>query len=437
VPMRKGNPLSILFMVGIIFLFIYGVIALLIMRFEAGDVYPPYSSYRSDPRGARAFYEALSLLPKVKTVRNVDPLTKQSGLSEGTIFFLGMHTFEFSFIDESTVETVEDALSEGGRIIITFVPTQSTSASPPEKEKQETPEDENENNQEDEEQEQELFRTEYVDLTDRWSVETELSAGQGSEALLSAPVNGLPPSLAWHSTLVFNPQDTAWCTIYTMSGKPVLIERSYGKGKIVLVADSFLLSNEAMKSTRYPHLLAWLCGTHQKIIFDETHFGISKHPGVAALLRKYGLAPFFSALIMLALLAIWRQSFSFVPAHDQTQAITVNPGKDYSTGLTNLLRRNISLNDIIAAGLEEWKRSFTHGKQNLSSLLPRIQEIISAERKKPKKNRDTVHAYRKISALISTQRGETTPQVSTPLRSGVIHRSLKKIKGDNKSKEVS
>lgn len=418
--MRKGKPFSALFMVGIIIFFIYGVVALLIMRFEAGDVYPPYSSYRSDPRGAKAFYEALGLLPEVETMRNVKPLTAQTKLSDATIFLLGLHPYNFSFMEETSIQAIEDAAHEGGRIIISFVPTQRTSASPPEKEKQEISKDEN--NQENEEQEQELYRTKYVNLSDRWSVDTELSAEQDSEALLRAPEKGLPTSLAWHSTLVFNPQDAAWRTIYTMSGKPVLIERTYGKGSIVMASDSYLLSNEAMKTTRYPRLLAWLCGNHQKIIFDETHFGISKHPGVAALLRKYGLAPFFIALVVLALLAIWRQSISFVPANDESKAIMVNPGKDYSTGLTNLLRRNISSNDILAAGLEEWKRSFTHGKKNLSSLLPRIQEIISAERKKQKKNRDAVHAYRKISALISTQRGGINPRISIK---SIMHRRQK------------
>jgi hypothetical protein len=435
--MHRDKLFFTIFVVIITALFFYGVITLFIMRFQAGDVYPPYSSYRSDPIGTKAFYEALGLLPEVETVRNVEPLTKQWGLAEGTTFFLGMNTFDFSFVDPATVQAIEDALSNGGRIIIAFAPTNAKP--PPSATEEEThePPEKDASDQNDGEEKHEFYRTEYVDLTERWSVEIELSAETRGEAHLLASEKDLPSSLVWHSTLVFNPQDSIWRTIYTMAGKPVLIERSYGKGSIVMASDSFLLSNEAMKSKRYPHLLAWLCGDHVRIILDETHLGITKQPGIATLLRQYGLAPFFLALIVLALLAIWRQSVSLVPAHDQAQAMIINPGKDYITGLTNLLRRNISSGNILKACLEEWKRSFTHGKQNFSDQLPRIQNIITAEQAQSKKNRSAIQAYRKISALISSQQGEITSQMSTPLRSGVIHRDLKKIRGDNKNKEVS
>ena len=173
-------------------------------------------------------------------------------------------------------------------------------------------------------------------------METELSTEKNAEASLSAPEKDLPASLAWHSTLVFEPQDDAWRTLYARAGKPVLIERSYGKGSIVLSSDSFFLSNEAMKNKRYPQLLSWLCGTHRKIIFDETHLGVSKSPGIATLLRKYGLAPFFISLIVLALLAIWKQSARLVPVYEEEERASVDAGKDAFTGFTNLLRRNIS-----------------------------------------------------------------------------------------------
>ena len=397
--MRNGKLLFALFIVIITTLFLYGVITLLIMRFQVGDVYPPYSSYRSDPLGTKAFYEALNLLPGVEAVRNVEPLTNQSGLSESTTFFLGMHTSDLSFMDLTTVQAIEDALNKGGRIIITFVPTHAKPSSPTEEEMHE-PSQTDADDQHDGEEKHEFYRTEYVDLTERWSVEIELSAETSGEANLWTSETKLPSSLIWHSTLIFNPQDSAWRTIYTMAGKPALIERPYGEGSVVMASDSFLLSNEAMKSRRYPHLLSWLCGDHHTIIFDETHLGIAKHPGIATLLRRYGLAPFFLALIVLALLAIWRQSFSFVPAHEETQEITGSPGKDYSTGLTNLLRRNISSGNILEACLEEWKRSFTHGKQNLSDLLPHIRKIIATEQAQPKKNRSAIRAYQKISALI-------------------------------------
>jgi hypothetical protein len=399
--MHKNRLLSTLLLLVATALFVYGVIEILTMRFQTGDVYPPYSSYRSDPRGTRAFYEGLSRLPEVETLRNVEPLTGLSGLSEATLFLFGLERTRFSTMERATVQALEDAASGGGRIVISFVPTEDQPSPPSEEKEKKKTLQKDMKKQKDEERDEEhrLHGRGSVDLTRRLSVEIELSAEKGTEASLSAPERDLPPSLAWYGTLVFKPGEDAWRTLYARAGRPVAIERSYGRGSIVLSSDSFFLSNEALKKNRYPDLLSWLCGNHQTIIFDETHLGVFKSPGIATLLRKYGLAPFFISLIVLALLAIWRQAASLVPAFEEDQEAAVNTGKDYATGLTNLLRRNIASDDILIACLEEWKRSFTHGKQNLSALLPRIQEMIAQDHAQPGKNRNPVQTYRKISNL--------------------------------------
>ena len=403
--MHKGRLFPALFLLIFIALFVYGVTHLLILRFDKGDVYPHYSSYRSDPLGTRAFYEGLGLLPEIEALRNIEPLQKVSGLSETTLFLFGLQPSRFAAMGQASVTALEEAALGGGRVVISFFPTHAQSAPclRDKKEKQDPRREENvdrrKEEEQDQEEEQEFYRKEYVDLSKRWSVETGLSTEKNGEAGLSAPEKALPPSLAWHSALVFEPQDPDWQVIYAREGKPVLIERSYGKGSIVLSSDSFFLSNEAMRSKRYPPLLSWLCGHHRKIVFDETHLGVSKSPGIATLLRKYGLAPFFISLIVLFLLALWKQAASLVPVYEEEEKASVDPGKDALTGFTNLLRRNISPDHILSACLEEWKRSFTHGRQNLSALLPRIQEIIAADRALPKKNRDPVQAYREISGL--------------------------------------
>jgi hypothetical protein len=402
--MHRGKLFPILFLFMVTGLFLYGVTHLLVLRFEKGDVYPPYCSFRTDPLGTKAFYEALCLLPNVETTRNVEPLEKASGLSDAALFLFGLKRYHFSVMEQAFVKALEDVALGGGRIVISFFPTQRQPAPRSEDKGKKDPRleenpDKQKEEEQDEEEEKDLYHKEYVDLCKRWSVETGLSAEKDAQANLSGPEKNLPATLAWHSTLFLEPLDDAWRTIYIRAGKPVLIERSFGKGSVVLLTDSFLLSNEAMKSKRYPHFLSWLCGTHKKIIFDETHLGVQKSPGIATLLRKYGLAPFIVSLLVLAILAIWKQSARFIPAYEEGGQALVDPGKDSSAGLTNLLRRNISLHDILPACLEEWRRSFTHGKQNLSGLLPRIQEIIAEHRAQPRKKRNPVLAYRKISAL--------------------------------------
>jgi len=402
--MLKSKRFSVPLLLIVTGLFFYGMTKLLILRFEKGDVYPPYSSFRSDPLGAKAFFEALRLLPGIETMRNIEPLRNASGLSESTFLLFGLRKYHFSEMEQDSAKALDDVALGGGRIVISFFPVKAQPAPCSEDKRKKDPQlKENSNKEKDEEKDQEeeqkLYRKQYVDLSKQWGVETEILGEEKTEASLSAPEEGLPASLPWHSALFFEPQADAWRTLYARAGKPVLIERSYGKGSIVLSSDSFFLSNEAMKSGRYPRLLSWLCGTHRKIVFDETHLGVSKSPGITTLLRKYGLVPFFVSLIILALLAIWKQTARLVPVHEEEEALSADPGKDTSTGFTNLLHRNISPDYILSACLEEWKRSFTHGKQNLSALLPRIQEIIAADRARSKRNRNPAQAYREISAL--------------------------------------
>jgi hypothetical protein len=405
--MNRGKVFAAISVLIVTALFIYGATHLLILRFEKGDVYPPYSSYRSDPLGTKAFYEALGLLRGVETMRQVEPLQERSGLSETTLFLFGVRAPRFPAMQQASVKALEEGVLGGGRIVISFVPTHAEPEPPSKEKKREECLQEDADKENDEEEE--LLGMEIVDLARRWGVKAELSVKRDTEASLSIPEKGLPSSLPWHSTLVFEPQDSAWRILYTRAERPVLIERSYGRGSIVLSSDSFFLSNEAMKRERYPQLLSWLCGPHRKIVFDETHLGVSKSPGIATLLRKYGLAPFLISLIVLALLAIWKQTARLVPVYEEKEKATVDAGKDAFTGFTNLLRRNIPPDALLSTCLEEWKRSFTHGKQDLSSRLPQIQEIIATDRAQPKKNRNPVEAYRKISALECSDRYPHTP----------------------------
>ena len=102
--MRKNRLFSALFLFAIAVLFFYGVVELLIARFETGDVYPPYSSYRSDPLGSRAFYDGLGLLPQVKSSRNIEPLSRLSATSGTVLFLFGMDFRDLSSMHKETLQ---------------------------------------------------------------------------------------------------------------------------------------------------------------------------------------------------------------------------------------------------------------------------------------------------------------------------------------------
>src|SRR5690242_16610719 len=55
-------------------LFFGGAIYFFNLNFAAGDVYPEYSSMRTDPRGTKVLYESLRQLPGLRVQRNFQPL---------------------------------------------------------------------------------------------------------------------------------------------------------------------------------------------------------------------------------------------------------------------------------------------------------------------------------------------------------------------------
>src|SRR2546427_9645317 len=58
--MKKDRMWLVLLLV-LLAVFVLGVGRLFQLRFEAGDVYPPYSSLRADPLGTKALFESLEI----------------------------------------------------------------------------------------------------------------------------------------------------------------------------------------------------------------------------------------------------------------------------------------------------------------------------------------------------------------------------------------
>jgi hypothetical protein len=212
----------------------------------------------------------------------------------------------------------------------------------------------------------------------------------------------LPTTISWHTNLYFNLYDDSWQTLYTMDGHPVIVERPMGNGTIVLCADSFFISNEALRSERYPALLVWLIGRHSNIIFEESHFGIYKHPGVTALLRHHRFHWFFIALAIVAGLYVWQNAVYFVPPRrdDLRSGNDVVSGKDYTQGLVALLRRNITGSQILQVCGQEWQQTFKKDKRINTDAVEHIKNILRMEVQSPKENPDPVAGYRKISNAI-------------------------------------
>jgi hypothetical protein len=221
------------------------------------------------------------------------------------------------------------------------------------------------------------------------------------EATLKDKSLGLEPAVRWHSAAYFSGLGPAWRVIYECRDQPVVIERPWGNGTVVLASDSYPLSNEALHGEeRHARLLAWLVGPHGTVIFDEQHHGIREEGGVAMLMVKYRLHGVVAGLVLLAALFIWQQVAPFAPKpHPQAQPEQeVVTGRGADEGLITLLRRSLPPGRLLETLITEWRRtggSSPAERQRVEAAWARVQE--GAE-----KPRGVVEGYR---ALLAAARG--------------------------------
>lgn len=360
------------------------------LRFEAGDVFPAGSSLRSDPQGSMALYQALERTGGVTVQRNYRSLANQK-VTASTILLLGNNHHELDTADKKEIAEVDQLVAAGNRVVVAFNPVitvpecRPVPASKPADAK--TPK--------------------AVKAPDTaWGI----SAGylpvsesapdkQLVKANLTEPGLALPAEIRLLSRLTLQPPPAGWRTIYAVDGKAVVLERSIGSGSLVLVSDSSLFSNEALKADRQAALLVWLLGEHRRIIFDEFHLGVSEQGGIMALARRFGLLPLIGVLLLMAGLYIWQQSIPLNPAgavasNDQAVGVT----HDSFSGLVNLLQRSIPANQLLKVCCQEWQKSFKRELQQDAALRKELSDAMTAQD-------DPVTRYQRIARLRAERTG--------------------------------
>jgi hypothetical protein len=366
----KTRSFSIVLLLGSIAVFGYGLVRLFALRFEAGDIYPAYSSLRSDPLGTRALFESLENLPAMIARRNYQSISKLREEEPATLFLFGVPPRELRYPQpEQEIREAENFVVPGGRLVITLLPTtlqrlESTNQLRRARTEPDKP------------------PVHRVSLSERWGF--KLATHKTNETGSAAS--------PWHSALHFDALDKPWRVLAREAEHPVLIERNLGKGSIVLAADSFFVSNEALRRARHSELLTSLIGPHRVVVFDETHLGVREEPGLMTLARRYRLRGLLAGLSVLAALFVWQNAFSFVPAADRhlDETMEISSGRDAASGFVSLLRRSIIPSKLIAVCVQEWKQSFAHRK-DYAGRVAQIEELARAGGK------DAAEHYRQIA----------------------------------------
>lgn len=398
---HRRHKITVLLLAALACAFIAGVYNLLVMRFDAGDVYPYYSSLRPDPLGTMALFESIEAVEGITAERNLKPLNMMHHQDGATVLYLGLSARRLEHMGKDEAKILESLAYEGSRVVIAMHPAPAKEDyecpdSNSDEKKTESPADKDAGKKSPEKNGKQklggksdedtspppFFRTFGFQLGIKNAGDIDTNGSFVSMAQKANNGGDLPSSLQWHSAAYIDQAASLWETIYSVDGKPVAAHRKLGAGSVIFITDAYYLTNEALLSSRQPELLAWLIGPNSNVIFEESHLGISESPGVATLGRKYRLHWFALALLVLAFLFVWQNATSLVP-HGQFAADEGNivSDKDYASGMISLMRRNITPSRLIHSCVEEWRKSFSKISMKHAANADRVDRLLKQSTK--------------------------------------------------------
>jgi hypothetical protein len=398
---------------------VVGLVQLFKLRFEAGDIYPPYSSLRADPLGTMAFYEGLAELPGLSLERDYRASNELPAAQQTTYLHLGGDRRDWQSLPEELASEIERFCGSGGRLVVTLLPetakpipgwaedqeSDQNRKDPGAKKKREGSDRPSDPSRKKTKRNAKPPRLQA--RRERWGFElgfVPLAPGVADAYEPVRVVNrtslALPSELEWHSGVILTNLGPAWQTIYARGSNPVLAELQLGAGSVVLATDSYFLSNEALVKDRHSDLLAWLVGSGTHLFFDEAHFGIVDEAGVATLVRGYRLQWLAAGLLVLAGLYVWKSSVSLAPPYASEARMGHVAGKDSAAGFVNLLRRNLPQRELLKVCLAEWKRAFAQTGSAALAKADQAQVLVVTPGAGASTERDPVRTYQVLCALL-------------------------------------
>ncbi|QHI68404.1 DUF4350 domain-containing protein [Tichowtungia aerotolerans] len=391
----RRNIFTILVVTALLLLLGGGLTKLFMLRFSSGNMYPPYSSLRADPKGCRILFESLKRLPGLSVERTFESVDLPEKPETG-ILMLGGKKGQLLHIADHELRPF---LLSGGRAVLACRPE------PPDHEEPTAPKDLTEEKESEPTGTEEEKPPKELSANDRWGIQfcrfnrSELKEMEQQETAL--PESPELDPVPWKSSGWFDELSSDWTVIYRFLDKPVIIERSWGEGSVVLIADSYLFSNEAMVTQRSTATLTRLIGPVRHLLFDETHLGISSRESVMMLLNRYHLQGVLAALLVLAGLFLWQQSTGLIPKQTprKQSVIDSETATDSMQGMTNLLKRHIPRKKLMETLIAEWRSSF----RNIPSMQHRNEQLDKEIRQATEKTHP-VDLYNQITKTFNERK---------------------------------
>jgi hypothetical protein len=397
-------------LVVVVILFVWGIVTVALLRFEQGDSFAQYSSFRADPLGCRGLYGALDKLPGVDTRRHPRPLSKLDGGINQTVMVLGLPAGALLQNNKNLEKQFLRLASEGSRVLIAAKPPSKSFIERLQKRQEEDVADKD--RQADEKSAAPNDRESGIDLE---GAQTEDSQVDWELSFLWQPVNKelpqfysttrdhnrqtLPEFLDIHTPLRMVSGTDSWRSIYRYGKQMVVAERDFGAGSLVVFVDAYPFSNESLRTQDEAELLAWMLGDGRDVVFAEAHLGVVKAAGLMTLIQRYRMDGILFSLLLVAILVVWKNAFPLVPPPTAVEGGVA--ARDHFSGLVNLLQRHIPLADLSEACHREWRRSLSRYGLPGDEQRNLIQKLVKAEMKRPVKERHPLALYRKISKIVT------------------------------------
>ena len=307
---------------------------------QTGDSYPPFSSMRSDPLGAKALYESLAALPGL-TVNRLYKERRTMDDPHEALLVMGLNPFAWSELKDKQLEEYEKLVQNGGRLIIAFIPVRANGE----------------------------YREHAAPVLLRWHVEL-IYRSHADDAEFPS---GIPHETSLVLDTYYPDSPPAWRTLAGSWRQASAIERTFGKGTIVLVADTYPLSNQGLRDARDAAYIAGIIGPATHITFDENHFGVAETGSIAKLMRRYRLQGAIGVLLVVAALFLWRNASSLLPPRTVVADAAVE-GRDSLEGLSALLHRGVAQKQLLDTCFNEWSKS---AKRESPARTNKIKEEIA------------------------------------------------------------
>ena len=111
-----------------------GIMRLFELRYQIGDVYPPYSTLRADPLGTKALAAALDELPSIEVQRNFQQLPKLRPSGPVTLVYAGVP--DQAVWTEQELLAFNSLIGAGSRAVFTFYPVENSQSAAEDKREQ-------------------------------------------------------------------------------------------------------------------------------------------------------------------------------------------------------------------------------------------------------------------------------------------------------------